>query len=40
MKNSVEPSALSRFPVKLIRCIAFGSASSFSCLLKSIEINL
>ena len=40
MKNIVEPSALSRFPVKLICCIAFGPASSFYCLLKSVAINL
>ena len=30
----------SRFPVKLICCIAFGSASSTFCLLKSIAISL
>ena len=30
----------SRFPVKLICCIAFGSASSAFCLLKSIAIVL
>ena len=35
MKNIVAPSARSRFPVKLICCIAFGSASSYCCLLKS-----
>ena len=29
-----------RFPVKLICCIAFGSASSACCLLKYITINL
>ena len=40
MKNSVEPSSLARFPVNLICCIAFGSASSFCCLLKSIATNL
>ena len=40
MKNIVEPSALSRFPVKLICCIAFGPASSFYCLLKSVAISL
>ena len=40
MKNIVTPSALSRFPVKLICCIAFGSVSNFCCLLKSIAINL
>ena len=31
---------LSRFPVKLICCIAFGSISNASCLLKSIAIIL
>ena len=31
---------LSKFPGKLICCIAFGLASSASCLLKSIAINL
>ena len=31
---------LSRFPVKLIYCIAFGSASTACCLLKSITIIL
>ena len=40
MKNIFEPSALSRFPVKLICCIDFGLTSSFCCLLKSIAINL
>ena len=40
MKNIVEPSALSRFPVKYICYIAFGSASSFCCLFKSIAIHL
>ena len=40
MKNIATPSAQSRFPVKLIYCIAFGSASSFSCLFKSIPNNL
>ena len=29
MKNIVAPSALLGFPVKLICCITFGSASSF-----------
>ena len=33
-------SALFRFPVKLICCVAFGSASSFCCLLKLIAISL
>ena len=40
MKNIVAPAAQSRFPVKLICCIAFGSASSGSCLVKSIAIIL
>ena len=40
MKNIVEPSALSRFPIKLIFYTALGSASNFRCLLKSIAINL
>ena len=40
MKNIVEHSALSRFPVKLICCNAFGSAYPFCCLLKSIPIKL
>ena len=31
--------SFSIFPVKLICCIAFGSASSFCCLLESIAIN-
>ena len=31
MKSIVAPSALSRFPVKLICCIALGSASNFCC---------
>ena len=39
-KNNVAPSALPRFPVKLICCIAFGLASRFSCFLKFIVINL
>ena len=40
MKKIVVSSALSRFPVKLICCIAFESASSFWCLLKSVAINM
>ena len=40
IKNIVEPSSLFRFQVKLIYCIAFGSASSFCCLLKSIANSL
>ena len=31
--------SFSIFPVKLICCIAFGSASSFCCLLESVAIN-
>ena len=40
IKNIVVPFALSRFPVKLIYYIAFGSVSSACCLLKSIAISL
>ena len=40
MKNIVESPTLSKFPVKLICWIAFGSASSFCCLLKSIAVHL
>ena len=40
MKNTVAPAAQSKFPVKLICCIAFESASSASCLVKSIAIIL
>ena len=40
MKNIAEPFYLSRFSVKLIYYIAFGSASGFCCLLKSIAVNL
>ena len=36
MKNIVAPSPRSRVPVKLIFCIALGSASSACCLPKSI----
>ena len=32
--------SLSRFPIKLICCIAFGSVSSACCFLKSIAICL
>ena len=39
MKNIVVLSS-SRFPVKLICCIAFESASSACCLHKSIAIDL
>ena len=40
MKNIAEPSTISRFRVKLICCIAFGSEISFCCLLKSVAIIL
>ena len=40
MKTIVVFPATSRFPVRLICCIAFGSASSACCLLKSIAIIL
>ena len=40
MKTIVAPSALVRFPVKLICWIASGSASNLCCLLKYIAINL
>ena len=40
MKIIVVCSGRSRFPVKLICCIAFGLASSDCCLLKSIAIKL
>ena len=40
MKNIVGPSALSRYPVRLFFCTAFGSASSACCLLKSIPVSL
>ena len=36
MKSIVKPSSRSRFPVKLICCIAFGSALSGCFLLKSV----
>ena len=36
MKNIFVCPALSRFAVKLICCIALGSASSACCLLKSV----
>ena len=38
MKNIDVPFFI--FPVKLIYCIAFGSASRCCCLLKSIAISL
>ena len=40
MKNIVASSVRSRFAVKLIYRIAFGSGSSACCLLKSIAIIL
>ena len=40
IKNTAGPLAQSRFPVKVICCIAFGSASSACCLLKSIAMIL
>ena len=40
MKNIAAPLSQSRFTVKLIFCIAFGSASSAFCLLKFIAIVL
>ena len=40
MKNIVLFPGRSRFPVKLICCIVFGSALSACCLLKSIVIIL
>ena len=40
MKKIFAHSARFRFPVKLICCIAFRSASSACCLHKSIAINL
>ena len=40
MKNTVVSPARSRFHVKLICCVAFRSASSACCLLKSIAVIL
>ena len=40
MKKNVAPVGRSRFPVKLICCIAFGSASGACYLLKSIATIL
>ena len=40
VKKIVAHSACSRFPVKLICCITFGSVSSACCLLKFIPISL
>ena len=38
MKNTAVHLAQSRFRLKLVCCIAFGSASNSCCLLKSISI--
>ena len=40
MKNIVVFLAESRFPVKLIYCNDFGSASTANCLYKSIAVIL
>ena len=41
IKNIVVPSSSwFRFPAKLLYCVAFGSASSTCCLLKSIDTIL
>ena len=40
MKNIAVSASRSRFVVKLICCIAFGSASSACCSLKSTDIIL
>ena len=40
IKNIVALFAQSRYPVKLICCIAFRSASSACCLLESIATTL
>ena len=40
MKDNYVLQSQSRFPVKLICCNAFGSASSICCLLKSIAVSL
>ena len=40
MKKIVAPTPRSKFTVKLTSCIAFGSASSACCLLKSVAIIL
>ena len=39
-KNIVAPATRSKFPVKVICCTTFGSASSAYCLIKSIAIIL
>ena len=38
MKYILSLSSLVRLPVKLVCCIALGSASSFCCLLKSLQL--
>ena len=40
MKRVVACHGRFRFAVKLIYCVAFGSASSACCLFKSIAVNL
>ena len=40
MKNIIVFPIQSKFPIKLICCVALGSATSVFCLLKSIAINL
>ena len=40
MKNIVLFPSRSKFPVKIICCIAFESVSSACCLIQSIAINL
>ena len=40
MKNISLFASCSRFPVKLVYCIAFGPPFSFCCLLKPIAISL
>ena len=40
MKRVVVPSCQSRSPVKLVYCIAYESALSACCLLKSYAITL
>ena len=40
MKNIIVFPTWSRFPVKRICCVAFGSASSICCVLKSIAMIL
>ena len=40
MKNTAASPGWSRFPVKVICCIAFGSASSVIFILQSVAISL